>query len=937
MRAGTKQPYKSVRKGNKMIFSTITQNNLNLTADTTEIPAQYSNNIQFKFIQDNERFSGYIPTIYIGVYDSAMIECGDVINAGGAVVVDGDGVFAISNEIMYRNGFLAVGVTLTNNDENVSLKPVIYRIQASVGGLSPLPPDEGEWQQVVKAFVETLFNNWSAENLDPIKAQLEELISTAQTQQEKITSQQTQIDNAIGNMGDYEIVQEDPVQIRFKKGDGTFGETVDLGDGLASKAMVNAGYYTYKGISYGGSASNNGIDVAEIDGAYSQETTNGFQLFDASKLPTKSQGGATVTNNDDGSFTVSGSGNTTDSYANSFEYALNVTLKEGTIYLKNVGNITNPYLSIEFKNSDGGVIKRLSLQGVEQSSASLTSDDVSKIQIVRYAIYAPASTTIQTGTIKPMVYQDGDGTFEPFTGGVASPNPEYPQEPKFVGDYNEGTQKYDIDFMTSGKNLFNINGNVNVDGYSKEQKTTNTVENGVLTCNVNSARNHGVGQRLYGLKGKTISVSAKLKSLGEATIGNIYIYESSGAYKAVSNATALDTVFAINNYTCQTDDIVVAFAGTGGTGVQFYDIMVNYGAKFVDYEPFTGFETTTVELNQPLRELPNGVKDTVENGVVTRRVGEITFDGSSDESWNFDTTYKYAAIGINGVTGYNIGVKNILCDKLYVLNSNGSISGSTNVIRYGSSDNNNKILYVRIDDTITSVSEFKTWLQSNPITVCYELATPTTEQITLPTLPSWYPYTDAWVGTELQPSFVEWHIKIAGANQNDLTVIKEDISQLQTETTQLNDDVTKLMGAFTSVTDLTKQLFLLMHRVGDIIFSTSDENPSTIYGGTWVAWGKGQVPVGVDTSDSDFNTVEKTGGEKEHTLTVDETPSHKHDIYGGNTTTTNTLASYNSNGWITLLGGMTYKNDGTMTTVGNDEPHNNLQPYITCYMWKRTA
>lgn len=919
MRAGTKQPYKSVRKGNKMIFSTITQNNLNLTADTTEIPAQYSNNIQFKFIQDNERFSGYIPTIYIGVYDSAMIECGDVISAGGAVVVDGDGVFAISNEIMYRNGFLAVGVTLTNNDENVSLKPVIYRIQASVGGLSPLPPDEGEWQQVVKAFVETLFNNWSAENLDPIKAQLEELISTAQTQQEKITSQQAQIDNAIGNMGDYEIVQEDPVQIRFKKGDGTFGETVDLGDGLASKAMVNAGYYTYKGISYDGSASNNGIDVAEIDGAYSQETTNGFQLFDASKLPTKSQGGATVTNKDDGSFTVSGSGNTTDSYANSFEYALNVTLKEGTIYLKNVGNITNPYLSIEFKNSDGGVIKRLSLQGVEQSSASLTSDDVSKIQIVRYAIYAPASTTIQTGTIKPMVYQDGDGTFEPFTGGVASPNPEYPQEPKFVGDYNEGTQKYDIDFMTSGKNLFNINGNVNVDGYSKEQKTTNTVENGVLTCNVNSARNHGVGQRLYGLKGKTISVSAKLKSLGEATIGNIYIYESSGAYKAVRNATALDTVFAINNYTCQTDDIVVAFAGTGGTGVQFYDIMVNYGAKFVDYEPFTGFETTTVELNQPLRELPNGVKDTVENGVVTRRVGEITFDGSSDESWNFDTTYKYAAIDINGVTGYNIGVKNILCDKLYVLNSNGSISGSTNVIRYGSSDNNNKILYVRIDDTITSVSEFKTWLQSNPITVWYELATPTTEQITLPTLPSWYPYTNAWVGTELQPSFVEWHIKIAGVNQNDLTVIKEDISQLQTETTQLNDDVTKLMGAFTSVTDLTKQLFLLMHRVGDIIFSTSDENPSTIYGGTWVAWGKGQVPVGVDTSDSDFNTVEKTNGTKTNRIGF---------LTAGNDFG---LAQGGGYGGKTLLN--EYQGDGGYIY----KEFSILQPYITCYMWKRTA
>lgn len=931
MRAGTKQPYKSVRKGNKMIFSTITQNNLNLTADTTEIPAQYSNNIQFKFIQDNERFSGYIPTIYIGVYDSAMIECGDVINAGGAVVVDGDGVFAISNEIMYRNGFLAVGVTLTNNDENVSLKPVIYRIQASVGGLSPLPPDEGEWQQVVKAFVETLFNNWSAENLDPIKAQLEELISTAQTQQEKITSQQTQIDNAIGNMGDYEIVQEDPVQIRFKKGDGTFGETVDLGDGLASKAMVNAGYYTYKGISYGGSASNNGIDVAEIDGAYSQETTNGFQLFDASKLPTKSQGGATVTNNDDGSFTISGSGNLTSNYSNSIvlysnEEAVKL-FKQGTIYLK-TEKATTPYFQLSF---DGEGSFSLTNNGNSESVGTINQEMLEDVNFrVRLIVYGGSGSTITPATIKPMLYQDGDGTWEPFTGGIASPNPEYPQVPKFVGDYNEDTQKYDIDFMTSGKNLFNINGNVNVDGYSKEQKTTNTVENGVLTCNVNSARNHGVGQRLYGLKGKTISVSAKLKSLGEATIGNIYVYESSGGYKAVSNTTALDTVFAINNYTCQTDDIVVAFAGTGGTGVQFYDIMVNYGAKFVDYEPFTGFETTTVELNQPLRELPNGVKDTIENGVITRRVGVVTFDGSSDEAWKEYTGYTKTVHTYMINLDKPRGINDAICDKLVYIQDcwekNIEFSYSTFAVGRG--------FYLNTNGEISTVDLFKTWLQSNPITVWYELATPTTEQITLPTLPSWYPYTDAWVGTELQPSFVEWHIKIAGVNQNDLTVIKEDISQLQTETTQLNDDVTRLMGAFTSVTDLTKQLFLLMHRVGDIIFSTSDENPSTIYGGTWVAWGKGQVPVGVDTSDSDFKTVEKTGGEKEHTLTVVEMPSHTHAQY---------VTSDNQAG-----GGIRvdYTKDGTSLpylqgidtgSSGENQPHNNLQPYITCYMWKRTA
>ena len=899
-----------------MIFSTITQNNLNLTADTTEIPAQYSNNIQFKFIQDNERFSGYIPTIYIGVYDSAMIECGDVINAGGAVVVDGDGVFAISNEIMYRNGFLAVGVTLTNNNENVSLKPVIYRIQASVGGLSPLPPDEGEWQQVVKAFVETLFNNWSAENLDPIKAQLAELISTAQTQQEKITSQQTQIDNAIGNMGDYEIVQEDPVQIRFKKGDGTFGETVDLGDGLASKAMVNAGYYTYKGISYGGSASNNGIDVAEIDGAYSQETTNGFQLFDASKLPTKSQGGATITNNGDGSFTISGSGNLSGNFEQRYDYTHEDTLKllkVGKLKLKKT-NWINPVLEIGILNTSTGTWvsgKRMETTGEEQEF-DITLDDLNNpnyVLMIRFR--GNKDSEIKANIIAPMLYQDGDGTFEPFTGGIASPNPEYPQEPKFVGDYNEGTQKYDIDFMTSGKNLFD---------YTKSTESCYLNADGTLA----TTASYKTSDFIPVIGGKTYCISKR------GTVRSKF-YNSSKEVLNDNWATSTDAATTI----IIPDEVSYfrfSYCINGDYKVDEATLQLELGSVETSYEPFTGFETTTVQLNQPLRELPNGVKDTIENGVVTRRVGEITFNGS--ETW-----LKNAGNTNNWL--YHIAITHVnakgLCDSLPhneidVINSDGS-----GINRVGFNfPQYEKVMYLNVGyymeqaGLTNTVDNLKTWLQSNPITVWYELATPTTEQITLPTLPSWYPYTNAWVGTELQPSFVEWYIKTAGANQNDLTVIKEDISQLQTETTQLNNDVTKLMGAFTSVTDLTKQLFLLMHRVGDIIFSTSDENPSTIYGGTWVAWGKGQVPVGVDTSDSDFNTVEKTGGEKEHTLTVDEMPSHKHD-FGQQFATTSSLSG--AYGYYMIAGTQT----DVIKNTGGNQPHNNLQPYITCYMWKRTA
>lgn len=905
-----------------------------ISSDTIEIPAQGSANIPV-VLENDSSYSNYIKEVHCGYYLNGVY-CKVILPIENEK-------YLIPLEAFKFSGPLYLAVALVNVKEIIKTNQINFEVRAAPNGKVILPT-ENEWHILVKNYMDSLFENDYGDRFDEIGTNLEELAAEVQTQQEKITSQQTQIDNAIGNMGDYEIVQEDPVQIRFKKGDGTFGETVDLGDGLASKAMVNAGYYTYKGISYGGSASNNGIDVAEIDGAYSQETTNGFQLFDASKLPTKSQGGATVTNNDDGSFTISGSGSLTSDFSCYYNYSHEETLKMlkvGKITLNQNGDDTTPYAIFRLVKGNSGLwIQLIKTAQSANITQEMLQDSGCYIQVI---IYGQSGSTIKAGTIKPMLYQDGDGTWEPFTGGIASPNPEYPQEPKFVGDYNEDAQKYDIDFMTSGKNLFDFNylkNNYVIRGTKTYTDNSITLTSTGDDCYDNSFSSN-TNFRIPVLPNKQYTLMLR-KTNNVAGVVYIFPYTKNNVMHKQAISTNISYTGNIAyTFTTPQDCYYVSFRvgiNLSGNTCTFSDFMVLYGTHTWDdvteFIPYQGFETTTLQLNQPLRELPNGVKDTVENGIVTRRVGEITYDGSSDESWNFDTTYKYAAININGVTGYNIGVKNILCDKLYVINSNGSISDSTNVIRYGSSNNNNKVLYVHIDDTITSVSEFKTWLQSNPITVWYELATPTTEQITLPTLLSWYPYTNACVGTELQPSFVEWHIKTAGVNQNDLTVIKEDISQLQTETTHLNDDVTKLMGAFTSVTDLTKQLFLLMHRVGDIIFSTSDENPSTIYGGTWVAWGKGQVPVGVDTSDSDFNTVEKTGGEKEHTLTVGEMPSHTHAQYvtSDNVSGVGIRVDYTKDG-----SSLPYLQGINTGSSGGNQPHNNIQPYITCYMWKRVS
>ena len=132
-----------------------------------------------------------------------------------------------------------------------------------------------------------------------------------------------------------------------------------------------------------------------------------------------------------------------------------------------------------------------------------------------------------------------------------------------------------------------------------------------------------------------------------------------------------------------------------------------------------------------------------------------------------------------------------------------------------------------------------------------------------------------------------------------------------------------------------KNLLDVVYPIGSIYMSVQKDNPSNFIGGTWEAWGNGKVPVGVDTSQTEFATVEKTGGEKTHTLTNKEMPTHSH--------TFNTIPTTDTQGWEPPHQVFEYKYvSGTHYTKntevnGDGLAHNNLQPYITCYMWKRIA
>lgn len=126
----------------------------------------------------------------------------------------------------------------------------------------------------------------------------------------------------------------------------------------------------------------------------------------------------------------------------------------------------------------------------------------------------------------------------------------------------------------------------------------------------------------------------------------------------------------------------------------------------------------------------------------------------------------------------------------------------------------------------------------------------------------------------------------------------------------------------------------LIYPVGSIYMSVRSTSPAILFGGTWSAWGTGRVPVGIDTSQTEFDTVEETGGAKTVTLT---TKNYRHNTWQASTWTGGAVAAViNGGGSAYGLDLYSYQNANEDTGTGNTA-HNNLQPYITCYMWKRTA
>lgn len=130
--------------------------------------------------------------------------------------------------------------------------------------------------------------------------------------------------------------------------------------------------------------------------------------------------------------------------------------------------------------------------------------------------------------------------------------------------------------------------------------------------------------------------------------------------------------------------------------------------------------------------------------------------------------------------------------------------------------------------------------------------------------------------------------------------------------------------------------------IGGVYTNITGTNPATELGyGTWTAFATGQTLVGVDTGNSNFNTVLKTGGITDVTLSASQIPNHAHPISRGSaigySTQSNGGAAASTTGVaVTTVAGATLFGNTDLTTSGGSS-HTNLQPYITVYFWQRTA
>lgn len=302
---------------------------------------------------------------------------------------------------------------------------------------------------------------------------------------------------------------------------------------------------------------------------------------------------------------------------------------------------------------------------------------------------------------------------------------------KLLPQYFEGIKSVDSCVIKSvGKNLFNIN-----KGYRGGGAKVNYIKNN------NNIEIESISDGQY----KNIHYDMQLKPLTNyvlscsgVTNGSLEIKDTNNPGKYYGDASVNPLKFT----STESGDMGVYLyikGSTTGTKSIYSNIQLEEGTTATSYEPYKEDKidiSTQLAGDKSLKRLPNGVADSIDkDGVLTRRIGKVVFEGKDEEGWtlgtsNDSTIYFYSpklnnrkAGDLNFLFNNFISVPN---DVLQNSNTNYECASAHKLSEFY------KFAYIRINKSRLATPDlagFKQWLSENNVTVYYELAEPTEEQL----------------------------------------------------------------------------------------------------------------------------------------------------------------------------------------------------------------
>lgn len=480
----------------------------------------------------------------------------------------------------------------------------------------------------------------------------------------------------------------------------------------------------------------NAVDVPvkaiEINGNIRQETTEGYNILQNivhKNDENYTTNGITFTKNNDGSIVANGTATANTKYYFVSEGGTRENIKAGTYRITGCpsGGSTSSYrlvigiTKVEEKYDDGNGI-----------NITVSSDNT-----YYFAIFVHGGQTVSNLVFKPMIVSGTeDKPYEPYTGGIPSPNPDYPQEITNVGENG-------IKIKQSGKNKLDFK------KILKNANVTYTEQDGVF----NLANNGNLYSVPYKLNLKPNTTYTIYQNFQEQNSTNVRLTIARGSnYEKVVESYSTSETESYRKKTFATDESSDYYI-RGDWSLSNLPLIYNKpilveGTDDASYEPY--HEPIIIPINLQGNSLSKAreVKDILKvnrNGEVEikKNIGKVILDGTENLfiGTELANTYSFGLVVDNKTNGAG------LCNS-FITKDSGISSIDEEFVQI---NNSGKIIYIRINkERLTSkdVRGLKTFLSSQkeagtPVIVYYKLATPQT--ISLPSISP----IELWQGTNI--------------------------------------------------------------------------------------------------------------------------------------------------------------------------------------------